>query len=145
MKLSRFLALRHFSKSFLMSPRSPSKFYDILKQNGCLKITKGFPFRCFGTMRVQNSHISKIFKYPPSIFFIFCTRTDVEKSRTVPLKQFSALLDCKILIFCLILSFLNRYPPMIFFNTIRILEVEVREDGAVSEFLTLYPNYIEFY
>ena len=43
------------------------------------------------------------------------------------------------------LGFVKKYPPIIFFNTIRILEVEVRKDWGTPEFSTSYSNYIAFY
>ena len=46
--------------------------------------------------------------------------------------------------FRLLLCSLNRYPPIIVFNTIRILKVEVQKYCAISEFLLLFLNYFGF-
>ena len=54
---------------------------------------------------------------------IFCNRMDVKKLQKVPFSFFGTMRLVKIPIFCLILNFLNRYPPKTFFNTIRIFDV----------------------
>ena len=43
----------------------------------------------------------------------------------------------------MMLGFLKRFPPNNFFNTVRILDVEVRENCAIYDFSTLYRNYNE--
>ena len=57
---------------------------------------------------------------------------------------FGTMILFKILIFCITL-FLNINPAIIFFITVRILEVEVQRYCAIFEFLKFYPNYIAFY
>ena len=95
--------------------RPPFNFFDILQQNGRLKIPKGPPFTFFGTMRLtgdfkKNSKKSSVnfclnfFQYfdivrlfldkkipakvPPSFFLEFCGRMDLENYQKVPLSVF---------------------------------------------------------
>ena len=56
---------------------------------------------------------------------------DVKKiPKGSPLTFFGTMRLFKIFILCLMLYFLNKYPPIAFFNTIRILEVELRKSCA---------------
>ena len=57
-----------------------------------------------------------------------------------PLLHFSALGDCSKVFF-------YKNPLINFFNTIRILEVDVRKYWGImiSEFLTLFPDYLVFH
>ena len=68
--------------------------------------------------------------------FSFCKKMPFREFQRVPqFRFFNAMRQFRIPIFCLILSFLNRYPTMIFFSTIRI------ECWRWSfEFFVVYPN-----
>ena len=64
------------------------------------------------------------------------------QSRMVPLSTFFGTTRLsKILIFCLILGFLNRYSPIIFFNTIRILDVI----SKVKRYIRIFDIISELY
>ena len=85
--------MRLFLKLFGLHQRAPPLFFfDILKHNGCQKISKGPPFYIFGTVALFKNHILKFFlgcffqslKGPPFIFFHILQPAGVSQSPKGP-------------------------------------------------------------
>ena len=81
-------------------------------------------------------------KGPLSIFLIFWNIIDVRKSHRVPpFRFFGTMRLFKIVIFHLTLGFLNTYPPIFFFNSIRNLNVI----SGVKRYIRIFDVISEVY
>ena len=59
-----FGTMRLFFENFLIVPKAPLHFFDILEHNRCLKIPKGPPFQIFRHYEtVQNCHFSSDIRF----------------------------------------------------------------------------------
>ena len=68
------LIFRLFLEKFLMSPKNPPSFFDVLQQNGCWKISKGSPFTVFGLVsffKINNFRLKLSFLKPSTLYPFF--------------------------------------------------------------------------